>query len=112
MHPKTCALFEHEYDVDLSDSKWKEVAEDVEQCLRNFYGSEMFALLKDLPQENWLEVEKFSFFHLDGLKIWAVLDCSFRTDEGITIIDWKTGRASSTDISLQLSCYAMSVLSG
>jgi len=83
------------------------IAQDVEQCLRNFYGSEMFALLKDLPQENWLEVENFSFFHLDGLKIWAVLDCSFRTDDGITIIDWKTGRATSKDISLQLSCYAM-----
>jgi hypothetical protein len=83
------------------------IAQDVEQCLRNFYSSEMFALLKDLPQENWLEVENFSFFHLDGLKIWAVLDCSFRTDDGVTIIDWKTGRATSNDISLQLSCYAM-----
>jgi len=83
------------------------IAQDVEQCLRNFYSSEMFALLKDLPQENWLEVENVSFFHLDGLKIWAVLDCSFRTDDGVTIIDWKTGRATSKDISLQLSCYAM-----
>jgi len=107
MHPKSCALFEHEYDVDLPDSKWKEVAEDVEQCLRNFYRSEMFDLLKDLPQEKWLEIEDFSFFSLDGIKIWAVLDCSFRTDDGITIIDWKTGRATSQDISLQLSCYAM-----
>lgn len=107
MYPKTCALFEHEYDVGLPDSKWKEVAEDVEQCLRNFYGSEMFALLRDLPQENWLEVENFSFFYLDGLKIWAVLDCSFQTDDGVTIIDWKTGRSTSKDISLQLSCYAM-----
>ena len=107
IHPKSCGLFEHEYDVDLPDSKWKEVAEDVEQCLRNFYSSEMFALLRDLPQENCLEIEEFSFFYLDGIKIWAVLDCSFRTDDGVTIIDWKTGRATSKDISLQLSCYAM-----
>jgi len=106
-YPKSCALFEHEYDVDLPDAEWKKVAEDVEQCLRNFYGSEMFALLSDLPQETWLEIEDFSFFYLDDIKIWAVLDCSFRTDDGITIIDWKTGRATSTDLSLQLSCYAM-----
>jgi hypothetical protein len=107
MHPKSCALFEHEYDVDLPDAEWKKMAEDVEQCLRNFYGSEMFALLKDLSEDNWLEVENFSFFHLDDIKIWAVLDCSYRTDDGITIIDWKTGRTTSKDISLQLSCYAM-----
>jgi hypothetical protein len=107
MHPKSCALFEHEYNVGLPDSEWKKVAEDVEQCLRNFYGSEMFALLKDLPQEKWLEIEEFSFFYLDGIKIWAVLDCSFQTYDGITIIDWKTGRTTSKDISLQLSCYAM-----
>ena len=29
------------------------------------------------------------------------------TEEGITIIDWKTGRTTSSDVSLQLSCYAM-----
>jgi hypothetical protein len=106
-HPKTCALFEHEYELDIQDSKWKRVAEDVEKCVRNFYNSETFAILKELPQENWLEIEDFSFFYLDGKKIWAVIDCSFRTEEGITIIDWKTGRTTSSDVSLQLSCYAM-----
>ena len=107
VHPKTCALFEHEYDVDTPDVEWKSVADGVEACLRNFYKSETFARLKELPQENWQEIEDFSFFHLDGTKIWAVIDCSFRTEDGITIIDWKTGRGASRDVSLQLSCYAM-----
>ena len=107
MHHKTCALFEHEYDVDLPDGEWKNVAEGVDACLRNFYKSETFSMLKELPQQDWLEIEDFSFFHLDRTKIWAVIDCSFRTKEGITIIDWKTGRATSSDVSLQLSCYAM-----
>src|SRR5210317_1303509 len=41
-------------------------------------------------------------------KIWAVLDCSFRTEDGgVTIIDWKTGRTMSQDVSMQLACYAM-----
>jgi hypothetical protein len=106
-YPKTCALFEHEYEVDLSDDKWKKVAEDVERCVRNFYNSETFTMLKELPKENWLEIEDFSFFYLDGKKIWAVIDCSFRTEDGITIIDWKTGRTTTGDVSLQLSCYAM-----
>jgi CRISPR/Cas system-associated exonuclease Cas4 (RecB family) len=107
-HPKTCALFEHEYEVPISDADWKNTADNVVQCLRNFYASETFAMLKELPQQMWLEVEDFSSFNLDSTKIWAVLDCSFRTKNGeITIIDWKTGRKMSEDVSMQLSCYAM-----
>jgi hypothetical protein len=107
VHPKTCALFEHEYDLDLPDIEWKSVADGVDTCLRNFYRSETFAMLRELPPEDWLEIEDFSFFHLDGTKIWAVIDCSFRTKEGVAIIDWKTGKATTSDVSLQLSCYAM-----
>jgi hypothetical protein len=43
----------------------------------------------------------------DQTKIWAVLDCSFRTNDGITIIDWKTGRGTTENVSLQLACYAI-----
>ena len=65
-------------------------------------------MLKDLPRQMWLEVEDFSSFYLNNTKICAVLDCSFRTEDGgITIIDWKTGRSMSEDVSMQLSCYAM-----
>jgi hypothetical protein len=105
--PKTCVLFEHEYEMALSDDQWKSVANDVEQCLRNFYSSEIFAMLKELPTESWLEIEDYSFFKLDGTKVWVVLDCSFRSEDVVTIIDWKTGRGTSIDLSLQLSCYAM-----
>ena len=71
------------------------------------HGGGAGTLLKEMPQENWLEVENFSFFDLDGTKIWAVIDCSFKTEDGATIIDWKTGRSTVSDVSLQLSCYAM-----
>jgi len=84
------------------------VADDAELCLRNFYGSEIFAAFRELPRRMWLEVEDFSLFYLDQTKIWAVLDCSYRTEDGgITIIDWKTGRNVSEDVAMQLSCYAM-----
>ena len=107
VYPKTCALFEHEYEVELEDAEWKTIAENVERSLRTFYGSEVFAVLRELPRERWLEVEDFSFFFLDETKIWAVIDCSFRTERGATIIDWKTGRGPERDLSLQLACYAM-----
>jgi len=107
-HPKSCALFEHEYEAPIEDAEWKKIAGNMEQCLRNFYSSETFDMLKNLPQKMWLEIEEFSSFNLDHTKIWAVLDCSFRTEDGgITIIDWKTGRSMSKDVSMQLSCYAM-----
>jgi CRISPR/Cas system-associated exonuclease Cas4 (RecB family) len=107
-HPKTCALFEHEYEEPVPDDDWKKSANNMEQCLRNFYSSEIFVMLKELHQQMWLEVEDFSSFNMKNTKIWAVLDCSFRTDDGgITIIDWKTGRSMSEDIFMQLSCYAM-----
>jgi CRISPR/Cas system-associated exonuclease Cas4 (RecB family) len=107
-HPKTCALFEHEYEVPISNDDWKKIADKMEQCLRNFYDSDTFGMLKELPRKMWLEVEDFSSFNLNNTKIWAVLDCSFRTgDDGITIIDWKTGKKMSKDVSMQLSCYAM-----
>ena len=65
-------------------------------------------MLKELPRRLWLEVEDFSSFTLNKTKIWAVLDCSFRTEDGgVTIIDWKTGRKMSEDVSMQLSCYTM-----
>ena len=107
-HPKTCALFEHEYEAPISNDDWKKTADNMEQCLRNFYASDTFDMLKKLPRQMWLEVEDFSSFNLDSTKIWAVLDCSFRTEnDGVTIIDWKTGRKMSEDVSMQLSCYAM-----
>jgi CRISPR/Cas system-associated exonuclease Cas4 (RecB family) len=107
-HPKTYALFEHEYEEPVSDADWKKTADNMEQCLRNFYSSETFNMLKELPRQMWLEVEDFSSFNLNNTKIWTVLDCSFRTDDGgVTIIDWKTGRSMSEDVSMQLSCYAM-----
>ncbi len=106
--PKSCALFEHEYEVPIEDAEWKKTVGNMEQCLRNFYSSETFDMLKELPQKMWLEIEEFSSFNLDQTKIWAVLDCSFRTEDGgITIIDWKTGRSMSQNVSKQLSCYAM-----
>jgi len=106
--PKTCALFEHEYEMPISDDDWKKTADNMELCLRNFYASETFNMLKELPRRMWLEVEDFSSFNLNNTKIWAVLDCSFRTEDGgVTIIDWKTGRKMSEDVSMQLSCYAM-----
>ena len=67
-NPKSCALFEHEYGIEMTDDQWKEVADNVEVCLRNFYASDIYYGLKSHPKSDWLEVEEFSSFLLDNIK--------------------------------------------
>jgi hypothetical protein len=104
--PKTCALFEHEYGLEVTDQEWKEMAQNVETCLKNFYASDIYARLKSHGKEGWLEVEEFSSFNLDSTKINVVIDCAVKEGNSIIIYDWKTGKALSEDLSVQLACYA------
>lgn len=106
-NPKTCGLFEHEYGVEVTDDQWKEVANNVETCLRNFYASDIYDTLKFHSKEELLEVEEFSSFHLDDIKINLIIDCAIREGEDIHIYDWKTGKSLSEDLSVQLSCYSL-----
>jgi hypothetical protein len=104
--PKTCALFEHEYGVEVTDQQWKEMALNVDPCLRNFYASDIYGGLKSHGKEGWLEVEEFSSFQLDNIKINVVIDCAVKEGNGIIIYDWKTGKNLSEDLSIQVGCYA------
>jgi len=105
--PKTCALFEHEYGLPVPDAAWRQTAEDVKACLHSFYTSDLFARLRALARDAWLEVEEFSSFTLDGVKVWAVIDCSFRDGALVDIYDWKTGRSVREQSTIQLKCYAI-----
>ena len=109
-NPKTCGLFEHEYGVELTDDQWKEVAQHVEICLRNFYASDIYYSLRSHSKEDWLEVEEFSSFRMDNIKINLVIDCSIREGDDILLYDWKTGKSLSEDLSVQLSCYSLYAL--
>jgi hypothetical protein len=106
-NPKSCGLFEHEYELTVSDDQWKEIADNVEVCLRNFYASDIYDGLKSHPKDQWLEVEEFSSFQLDNMRIHLVIDCAIREGEDVYIYDWKTGKSLSEDLSVQLCCYAL-----
>ncbi|HSB05067.1 MAG TPA: hypothetical protein VLK23_07695, partial [Thermodesulfobacteriota bacterium] len=62
----------------MTDDQWKKMANNVETCLRTFYGSDIYDTLKSRSKEEWLEVEEFSFFHLDNTKINLAIDCAIR----------------------------------
>lgn len=70
--------------MEVSDEERKEVASNVEPFLRNFYASDIYDGLKSHPRDGWLEVEEFSSFLLDHIKINLVIDCAIKEGEGKT----------------------------
>jgi hypothetical protein len=107
-NPKTyCGFFEHEYDVPVKDEQWKETADDVDRCLKTFYESGHFETFRTMPPADYLEVERFSSFYVDGYELRIKLDCAVRDEGKIVIWDWKTGKkASDAGLSFQMGCYA------
>ena len=106
-NPKSRGLFEHEYEIEVRDQEWREVAGNVEACLRNFYASDIYHGLRSHRKEEWLEVEEFSSFLLGHTKINLVIDCAIKEGEDVYIYDWKTGKSLSEDLSIQLGCYGV-----
>lgn len=103
--PKSTALYEHEYEIAVSDDEWKALADNLETSLRNFYGSEILMKIQKLSLDSWLEIENLSSFDFEGTKVWVKTDFSYRSGNRITIVDWKTGHTGG-DNTLQLACYA------
>ncbi len=105
--PKTCALLEHEYGLEVTETEWKSNADNVVECLSRFFNSDVYKEISQLSDNQWLELEQFPFFYLKGYKIYAVLDFSFRRNDEIIIYDWKTGRENPEKDKFQLACYGL-----
>ena len=105
--PKTCALFEHEYGLDVSDAEWKSNADKVVECLEQFFSSGIYQEILQLSEDQWLELEQFPYFYLNDVKIYAVLDFAFHRNNKIIIYDWKTGREDPEKDKFQLACYGL-----
>lgn len=104
---KTVGLIEHEYDeLEVSDEIWAALFERALAALNTFYQSAIFETLKSLPASQWLDIEKLGSFDVDGVKVWVQLDCAFRADGNIHILDWKTGKAEAEATKMQLALYA------
>ena len=106
-NPKAaCGLFEHEYRVPVRDEEWRECADHVDRCLVTFYSSDVWAQLCRTKPGDFLEIERFSNFSLDGATVTVKLDCATRETDHVIVWDWKTGKREGADAKLQLACYA------
>lgn len=105
--PKSCALFEHEYRLEVNETEWKSNADNVVECLKLFFNSEVYMEILKLTENQWLEMEQFPFFYFNDVKIYAVLDFAFRRNDKIIIYDWKTGKEDAKRDRFQLACYGL-----
>jgi hypothetical protein len=101
-----CGLFEHEYGVNISDDQWKATADHVSYCIITFYKSEWYEHLSHMNPADFLEIEEFASFELDGTEVKIKLDCACRESDRIVIWDWKTGKTENVEDYLQMTCYA------
>jgi CRISPR/Cas system-associated exonuclease Cas4 (RecB family) len=106
-NPKSCALFEHEYGLDVSNAEWKSNADKVVECLKQFFSSDIYQEILQLSENQWLELEQFPYFYLNDVNIYTVLDFAFHRNDEIIIYDWKTGRENPEKDKFQLACYGL-----
>ncbi len=107
--PKSPALFEHEYRVEIGREGWQALIRNVTQCLRNFFRLPLLAEIRRTTPEHW-SIEHWSkTFDFERTPMWSAPDFGFWTDEGrLALVDWKTGGAKRDGgASFQLGCYAL-----
>jgi hypothetical protein len=107
-NPKSAALFEHEYRIDLKPEAWQALSRNVAQCLRNFFRLPLLATIRATSPEHW-SIEHWSkVFEFEGTPIWMAPDFGFWTEGGrLALVDWKTGMSNPEATAFQLGCYAL-----
>jgi hypothetical protein len=107
--PKTVALFEHEYRVDLRNEAWQAISQNVATCLRNFFRLPLLEEIRHTSPEHW-SIEHWSkVFDFEGTPVWVAPDFGFwSAEQRLGLVDWKTGGGSNPDgAAFQLGCYAL-----
>ncbi|HSF05391.1 MAG TPA: PD-(D/E)XK nuclease family protein [Methylomirabilota bacterium] len=107
-NPKTVALFEHEYRLELSREAWQALSQNVAACLRNFFRLPLLADIRRTSPEHW-SIEHWSkVFDFEGTTVWVAPDFGFWTPDGrLGLVDWKTGGSNGEGAAFQLGCYAL-----
>jgi len=106
--PRTLALFEHEYTVELKPDVWRALRGNVVTCLRNFFRLPLLDKVRRTAPEHW-SIEHWSkVFDFEGTPVWIAPDFGYWDADGLlTLVDWKTGATDADATAFQLGCYAL-----
>src|SRR6185436_3479393 len=75
--PKTCALFEHEYALDVAPAAWQMLKNNVVTCLKHFFSLPLLAQIRATSPEHW-SIEHWSrSFEFEGTPMWIAPDFGF-----------------------------------
>ena len=102
-----CALYDHEYEEDVTDEQWEQTMQRAAHCVSAFYVSPHFAAFAGDSSSNWISLEQLASFQVDGTKVYVQPDFARRVATGIEIYDWKTGKANKPATKEQLAVYAL-----
>lgn len=106
---KAHRFFEDEYGIEISEEVKQGLFNKANQCLRNFFNSDVFMEIRRTPIEDWITLEDFLSFDFSGNKIYLSIDFAMRKGGKVVLYDWKTGGERRSDYELQLSLYALYV---
>ncbi len=106
---RMCGLQEHYYEVPIEGGLLEEISVDAEGAVKRVYGTRTYQALLQLGPSSIVECEKLQSTTLAGSKVWVSPDLILRgSDDGLTIVDWKTGTSSSSEeVRLQLAIYGV-----
>jgi hypothetical protein len=106
--PKSAALFEHEYALDVKAEVWQALSRHVGTCVRTFFRLPLLDEIRRTPVEHWLIEYASKGFGLDGTAVWVAPDFGFWRDANrLVLVDWKTGAPAPAASAFQLGCYAL-----
>lgn len=107
-NPKSAALFEHEYAVDVKPETWQALRQHVEGCVRTFLRLPLLAEIRRTPLAHWLVEYSSKAFEFEGTAVWVAPDFGFWNDaDRLVLVDWKTGASAPESTAFQLGCYAL-----
>lgn len=102
-HPN---LFEHYYKIPVGVAITDRLRNKANTCIDNFMASDLFRWITTRPAGQWLPIDKYASFRIDGLLFYVKFDFALRDGQNLTVYDWKTGKPSADELR-QLTCYAM-----
>lgn len=94
---------------DAAMEKWNSANESLGNAVRNFLGSRQFETFRYGGVHSDAILEEKLSVKLGESAASGKIDLAFPGEDGISIVDWKTGTSTSADDSLQLLSYALLV---